>query len=98
MKFDNTEILTAMVTPFDEKGELSLTRLEKLINHLLATGTEGLLVNGTTGEGPTLEHDEKLALIKAAAKIIAGRVPLMVGTGSNNTKQTIAFTKEVAAI
>ncbi|HJG05922.1 4-hydroxy-tetrahydrodipicolinate synthase [Ligilactobacillus agilis] len=98
MKFDNTEILTAMVTPFDEKGELSLTRLEKLINHLLATGTEGLLVNGTTGEGPTLEHNEKLTLIKAAAKIIAGRVPLMVGTGSNNTKQTIAFTKEVAAI
>lgn len=98
MDFKKTEILTAMVTPFDDKGEISFERLEKLINHLIATGSQGLLVNGTTGEGPTLEHDEKIALVKAAVKIIAGRVPLMVGTGSNNTKQTIAFTKEVAQI
>ncbi|MCP0886449.1 4-hydroxy-tetrahydrodipicolinate synthase [Ligilactobacillus sp. WILCCON 0076] len=98
MDFSKAEILTAMVTPFDDEGNLSFERLENLIEHLLATGTQGILVNGTTGEGPTLTHAEKLSLVKEAVKIINGRVPVMVGTGSNNTAETIKFTREVSEI
>lgn len=98
MNFDNARIMTAMATPFNEEGNIDHDLLEKLINHLIATGTEGILVSGTTGEAPTLATDEKLQLIKWAVEIIDGRVPLLVGTGSNNTKQTIAYTNEVAKI
>lgn len=65
---------------------------------MLDNGTEGLLVSGTTGEAPTLSEDEKLQLIKDSVKFIDGRVPLMVGTGSNNTQQTIDYTNKVADI
>ena len=98
MNFRNAHILTAMVTPFDDEGNYSSKRTKNLINYLLDNGTEGLLVSGTTGEAPTLSEDEKLQLIKDSVKFIDGRVPLMVGTGSNNTEQTIDYTNKVADI
>lgn len=98
MKFDNAEIITAMVTPFDEEGKVSYERLEKLIDHLLNSGTKGLLVSGTTGEAPTLTKSEKIELIKKTVEFVNGRVPVIAGTGSNNTAQTIEFTNEVAEI
>ncbi|MDN2452452.1 4-hydroxy-tetrahydrodipicolinate synthase [Lactobacillus sp. UCMA15818] len=98
MKFDNAEIITAMVTPFDEDGQVSYERLEKLINHLLSSGTKGVLVSGTTGEAPTLTKSEKIELIKKTVEFVDGRVPVIAGTGSNNTAQTIEFTNEVAKI
>ncbi|MFT8836573.1 4-hydroxy-tetrahydrodipicolinate synthase [Liquorilactobacillus satsumensis] len=98
MTFENAEVITAMVTPFDDEGKLSFTRLEKLIAHLLATGTQGILVTGTTGEGPTLSEAEKLELVAQTVKIVAKRVPIIVGTGSNNTAATIAYTNKVAQI
>ena len=98
MNFRNAHILTAMVTPFDDEGNYSSKRTKNLINYLLDNGTEGLLVSGTTGEAPTLSEDEKLQLIKDSVKFIDGRVPLMVGTGSNNTQQTIDYTNKVADI
>jgi 4-hydroxy-tetrahydrodipicolinate synthase len=69
-----------------------------LIEHLLAHGTQGILVGGTTGEAPTLTEDEKLTLLKKAAEIVDGRVPIVAGTGSNSTAATIAFTKKVSQI
>ncbi|KRN10667.1 4-hydroxy-tetrahydrodipicolinate synthase [Liquorilactobacillus mali] len=98
MKFDNAEIITAMVTPFDEGGQVSYERLEKLINHLLNSGTKGILVSGTTGEAPTLTRAEKIELIKKTVEFVKGRVPIIAGTGSNSTAQTIDFTNEVAKI
>lgn len=98
MNFRNAHILTAMVTPFDDEGNYSSKRTKNLINYLLDNGTEGLLVSGTTGEAPTLSEDEKSQLIKDSVKFIDGRVPLMVGTGSNNTQQTIDYTNKVADI
>ena len=98
MNFRNAHILTAMVTPFDDECNYSSKRTKNLINYLLDNGTEGLLVSGTTGEAPTLSEDEKLQLIKDSVKFIDGRVPLMVGTGSNNTQQTIDYTNKVADI
>lgn len=98
MYLKNARIITAMATPFDEQGAVDYDRLEKLINFLLANGTEGLVVGGTTGESPTLTHDEKLALYRKTVELTAGRVPIIAGTGSFNTAETIAFTKEVEAI
>lgn len=98
MNFTQAKVVTAMVTPFDDDNQVSFSRLEKLINYLIATGSQGILVNGTTGEGPTLSHAEKIALIEATVKYVAGRVPVMVGTGSNATAQTLEFTHEVSQI
>lgn len=98
MDFKNAEIITAMVTPFDDQGKLDLKRLEVLVNHLLATGTQGILVGGTTGEAPTLTESEKLTLISETVRLVAGKVPIIAGTGSNNTQSTIDFTNRVAEI
>ncbi|WP_034550559.1 4-hydroxy-tetrahydrodipicolinate synthase [Carnobacterium funditum] len=98
MSLMKARIITAMATPFDEKGQLDFDRLEPLIDYLLANGSEGLVIGGTTGESPTLSHNEKLDLYKKAIEIIGGRVPVIVGTGTNNTAETISFTKEVENI
>lgn len=91
-------MLTAMVTPFDATLKLDVGRLERLINHLLATGTSALVVCGTTGESPTLSHAEKLQLFAESVRICAGRIPVIAGTGSFNTEEAIDFTKEVDAL
>ncbi|MFB9769379.1 4-hydroxy-tetrahydrodipicolinate synthase [Lactiplantibacillus modestisalitolerans] len=98
MNFENVDLMTAMVTPFDEQQQLDDARLKSLIEHLLAHGTQGLIVGGTTGEAPTLTDDEKVALLTKTAQIVAGRVPIVAGTGSNSTAATIAFTKRVSQI
>lgn len=95
MNLADAHIMTAMVTPFDEDNQVSLERLEILIEHLLATGTQALLACGTTGEAPTLTPDEKLAVIKKTIEVNQKRVPLIVGTGSNNTAQTIEYTTKI---
>lgn len=87
-----------MVTPFDKDGNVDYELLKKLIDHLLSTGTDGILVSGTTGEGPTLTEEEKIELIEKTVEYVAGRVPVVAGTGSNNTKATIEYTNKVAKI
>lgn len=98
MDLKKARIITAMATPFDNKGQLDFIKLKALINYLLANGSEGLVVGGTTGESPTLSHQEKLDLYKKTVELVDGRVPLIAGTGSNNTAETISFTKEVEKI
>ncbi|WP_026689846.1 4-hydroxy-tetrahydrodipicolinate synthase [Alteribacter aurantiacus] len=87
-------IITAMVTPFDSKGNIDFTKTTKVIEHLISNGSDGLVVAGTTGESPTLSQEEKLALFEHAVKVANGRVKIIAGTGSNNTFQTIDFTKK----
>jgi 4-hydroxy-tetrahydrodipicolinate synthase len=87
------QVLTAMVTPFDHNGEIDFKATEALVNYLIANGTEGLVVAGTTGESPTLTTEEKIELFKCVVKAAAGRVPVIAGTGSNNTKASISLTK-----
>lgn len=91
-------LLTAMVTPFDKHGEVDYGRTSKLIEHLLDTGTDGLVVAGTTGESPTLTTREKVELFKYIVKEVNGRVPVLAGTGSNNTRASIELTREVESI
>lgn len=92
------DLLTAIVTPFNENDELDFDSLAKLTNHLIDQGINGFVIGGTTGETPTLTRDEKLSLYREFARIVDGRVPVIAGTGSNNTAETIAFTNEVAQI
>lgn len=86
------KIVTAMVTPFDEQGEIDFPATRNLINHLIANGTEALVVSGTTGESPTLTEKEKVKLFKFTVNVVNGRVPVIAGTGSNNTKESIELT------
>lgn len=92
------KICTAMITPFDAKGNIDFQKTEILIEYLLNHGTESLVVSGTTGEAPTLTKEEKIALIKHVVKVVAGRVPVIAGTGGNNTKATIELTKRAEEI
>lgn len=87
------QILTAMVTPFNEAGEIDFQATKNLVNYLLNNGTEGLIVTGTTGESPTLTTEEKVELYKFVVKVTAGRVPVIAGTGSYDTRASIELTK-----
>jgi 4-hydroxy-tetrahydrodipicolinate synthase len=90
------KVLTAMVTPFDHNGEVDFNATRTLVNYLIANGTDGLVVAGTTGESPTLTAEEKLELFKFVVEVVDGRIPVIAGTGSNNTKASISLTKEAA--
>lgn len=87
------KVLTAMVTPFNDENELDLNRTEKLVEHLLENGSDGLVVAGTTGESPTLSYDEKKQLFSKVVDVVNGRVPVIAGTGSNHTNGSISITK-----
>ncbi len=88
---------TAVVTPFRE-GAIDFEAYEKLIEGQIAGGITGVIPVGTTGESPTLSHDEKTELIRRAKEIVRGRCQVLAGTGSNSTAAAIAATKEAEAI
>ena len=90
------QLLTAMVTPFDQNGDVDFHAARLLVNYLIENGTEALVVSGTTGESPTLTTEEKIALFKLVVEESAGRVPVIAGTGSNNTRASIQLTKLAA--
>lgn len=87
------QLLTAMVTPFDQDGEIDFQATERLIENLLATGTDGLVIAGTTGESPTMTTEEKISLFQFTVKMVNGRVPVIAGTGSNSTRASINLTQ-----
>jgi 4-hydroxy-tetrahydrodipicolinate synthase len=86
----------ALVTPF-KNGELDLDTLKKLVDWHVGQGTHGLVPVGTTGESPTLTHDEHEAVVTETVKAAAGRVPVIAGAGSNNTVETIRFMRHAKA-
>jgi 4-hydroxy-tetrahydrodipicolinate synthase len=88
------QVLTAMVTPFDQNGEVDFDATRTLVDYLIENGTDGILVAGTTGESPTLTTEEKVALFKFVVETVKGRVPVIAGTGSNNTRASISLTKQ----
>jgi 4-hydroxy-tetrahydrodipicolinate synthase len=91
-------VSTAMVTPFDHKGHIDFAKTTQLVNHLIDNGTDSLVVAGTTGESPTLSKEEKIALFRHVVKVVDKRVPVIAGTGSNNTYATIELTKKAEEI
>ena len=84
-----TGSLVALVTPFDADDRVDYTALERLVEFHVAEGSDGLVIAGTTGESATLVRDEHAELIGRAVEIVAGRLPVIAGTGSNSTQQTI---------
>ncbi|MEK4030141.1 MULTISPECIES: 4-hydroxy-tetrahydrodipicolinate synthase [Bacillaceae] len=87
-------VSTAMVTPFDSKENVDFERTTQLVNYLINNGTDSLVIAGTTGESPVLTAEEKVALFRHTVKVANGRVPVIAGTGSNNTRQSIELTKK----
>ncbi|PFG06662.1 4-hydroxy-tetrahydrodipicolinate synthase [Bacillus sp. es.034] len=87
-------VSTAMVTPFDRKGNIDFTKTTQLIHYLIENGSDSLVVAGTTGESPTLTKEEKIALFRHVVKVVNGRIPVIAGTGSNNTHASIELTKK----
>lgn len=94
MRYDAGEIITAMVTPFKEDLSIDYAALEKLINHLIETRTDAILVAGTTGETPTLTHEEEAELFLFVKKVVAGRVKVILNAGSNATHTAVESAKK----
>ena len=91
-------LITAMVTPFDEKGEVDYEQAKKLALALLASGSDGLLVVGTTGESPTLVRAEEYRLFREIKGTVGGRGTVIAGTGSNSTAEAVEATREAEKI
>ena len=88
-------VLTAMITPFDHDGALDLDGAAKLASWLVEQGNEGLVVAGTTGESPTLTHEEQIELVRTVCQAVA--VPVIAGAGSNDTRAAIELTEQATA-
>ncbi|HYN37403.1 MAG TPA: 4-hydroxy-tetrahydrodipicolinate synthase [Actinomycetota bacterium] len=92
------QVLTAMVTPFASDGTLDVKGARSLAAHLVDHGSDGLVVAGTTGESPTLSHDEKLALFENVLEEVGDRATVIAGTGSYDTAETMTLTAEASGL
>ncbi|MFS8369769.1 4-hydroxy-tetrahydrodipicolinate synthase [Acetobacter indonesiensis] len=88
-----TGSITALITPMNRDGSLDFNAFENLVNWQIEEGTSGLCAMGTTGESPTLSHDEHHAVVERTIKVSAGRVPVIAGAGSNSTSEAIDLAK-----
>jgi len=88
------EVLTAIVTPFGRDGAVDFERFRELAQHLVESGSDGLVVAGTTGESPTLSDDERLELIRVAVDAVGGRGTVVAGTGTYSTAHSVHLTRE----
>ena len=86
------EILTAIVTPFKRDGAVDLDAFRALASHLVESGSDGLVVTGTTGESPTLSDDERFALYEAAVDEVGDRATVVAGTGTYSTEHSVHLT------
>lgn len=97
MVYDNGprfgRVLTAMVTPFGADGEIDFDMAAELANHLVDNGSDGIVVSGTTGESPTLSHDEDAALAKCIVEAVGGRAAVVAGAGTNATNESQKLTR-----
>jgi len=92
------EVITAMVTPFRDDGSVDLSAARSLARHLVEHGSDGLVVCGTTGEGPTVAHDDKPALFEAVVEEVGDRAHVIAGTGTYDTAESIALTRTASGI
>ena len=82
-------LITAMVTPFNKELEIDWAGVEQIAAHLVATGHDGIVVNGTTGEAPTTSDEEKVEIIKVVKKVVGSKVHVIAGAGNNETSHSI---------
>ncbi|WP_336945552.1 4-hydroxy-tetrahydrodipicolinate synthase [Asaia sp. BMEF1] len=90
--------LTALLTPFRDDGTVDLAALGRFIDWQIEQGTAGLIPAGTTGESPTLTHDEHALVVAHTVKVSGGRVPVMAGAGSNSTHEAIGMARHAKAV
>ena len=90
--------ITALATPFNARGDLDLDAWQRLLQQQLDGGTQAVVVAGSTGEAAALSEEEYDALLRAAVEQVAGRIPVLAGTGLSNTAKTIALTQRVATL
>ncbi len=93
MRFDTGEVLTAMVTPMLDNGDVDYNKVEQLANYLTENGSDSIVVTGTTGESPTLTHEEEIKILHAAKKGVKNNSKIIMGTGSNSTKTAVEMSK-----
>lgn len=91
-------VVTAMVTPFDAHGEINFKAVKQLVRNLADSGSDAIVVTGTTGESPTLSHEEDLLLYAKVLDEVGDRVKVIAGTGNNSTKTTIRYTQLAESI
>lgn len=85
---------TALVTPFDKAGNINYFELKRLIEFQIASDANAIVILGTTGESSTISDSERETMIKFCVSEVGGRIPLLVGTGSNSTKKSVSLTKQ----
>lgn len=90
--------IVAIVTPMHEDGSLDLPALKSLLDWHVAEGTDGIVIVGTTGESPTVSVEEHCELIKVAVDHVAGRIPVIAGTGGNSTSEAIELTEYAKSV
>ncbi len=88
----------AIVTPFNDEGQVDLDQYEKLIEYQIENSTDAIIAIGTTGEASTMTEDEKIQVVKKAVEVAGGRVPVIAGTGCNDTAQTLNFSKKACSL
>ncbi len=93
LRFDAGEVITAMVTPFNRKREIDYNKSEELAGNLINNGSDTILVAGTTGEGPTLTHEEEFELLSSVKRAVANRAKIIMNAGSNSTQTAIMAAK-----
>ena len=89
-------VLTAMVTPMSRGGEVDEKGTDSLVDHLLATGHDGIVVNGTTGESSTLTNDESIEMVRRVKQRAGDRAKVVAGVGSNDTSHAVAMARRAA--
>lgn len=93
LRYDCGEVVTAMITPMTESGAIDYDRVESLAAHLVDSGSEAILVAGTTGESPTLTNEEEIELVNSVKRAVQNRVKIILGAGSNSTASAISYSK-----
>ncbi|MBE3587119.1 MAG: 4-hydroxy-tetrahydrodipicolinate synthase [Thermoanaerobacteraceae bacterium] len=93
MAVDFGRVLTAMVTPFGRDQSVDFNQVRKLARYLVQSGSDGLVVCGTTGESPTLTRDEKVELFRVVVEEVGGQAAVIAGTGSYNTAESVSLTQ-----
>ena len=94
MRYDAGEVITAMVTPLNAKGELDYEKVEMLAYQLVNTGSDAVLVTGTTGESPTLSYEEEIEILSSAKRGVGASGKVIMGAGSNSTETAVMMAKK----
>jgi 4-hydroxy-tetrahydrodipicolinate synthase len=93
-----TGSLVALVTPMDVNGDIDFPTLRKLVDWHIEQGTSGIIAVGTTGESPTVDVEEHIAIVRTVVEQAAGRVPVIAGTGANSTREAIHLSNQALAV